>query len=143
MSSVGSAAAVASQGHWAARYNTWLVIALTLKGVVFSFLLFSFFFYQTVMMGWDPLDVMPGLQMLSCCIVGLSVGVCHPHFAFRCCSAGRTCYASTVSRSSSSSSSAWDQSWRCLQAALINHSDCHFLGTNPLATRMSKGICKQ
>jgi len=27
---------------WAARYNTWLLIKLTLKGVVFSFL-----FYET------------------------------------------------------------------------------------------------
>ncbi len=26
---------------WAARYNTWLLIALTPKGVVFSFLFFS------------------------------------------------------------------------------------------------------
>ncbi len=27
---------------WAARYNTWLLITLTPKGVVFSFLVFSF-----------------------------------------------------------------------------------------------------
>ncbi len=27
---------------WAARYNTWLLIKLTPKGVVFSFLFFSF-----------------------------------------------------------------------------------------------------
>ncbi len=36
------------EGHtlWAARCNTWLLIGLTLKGVVFSFLFFSFLFFS-------------------------------------------------------------------------------------------------
>ena len=29
---------VAGSSAWAARYNTWLLIKLTLKGIVFSFL---------------------------------------------------------------------------------------------------------
>lgn len=96
MSSVGSAAAVASQGHWAALCSTWPLIALLSKGAVFSILLFSILlfsicFHQKVMMGWALVDVMHGLQMLSCCIVGLSVGCCHPQFALRCCSTGSTC----------------------------------------------------
>ncbi len=32
---------VVTQRVWAARYNTWLLIKLTPKGVVFSFLFFS------------------------------------------------------------------------------------------------------
>ncbi len=32
---------------WAAQDNTWLLIILTPKGVVFSFLFFSFLFYST------------------------------------------------------------------------------------------------
>ncbi len=31
---------------WAARYNTWLLIKLTPKGVVFSFLFFSILFFS-------------------------------------------------------------------------------------------------
>ena len=31
---------------WAAQYNTWLLIKLTLKGIVFSFLFFSFLLFS-------------------------------------------------------------------------------------------------
>jgi hypothetical protein len=48
---------------WAARYNTWLLIKLTPKGVVFSFLFFSTGINNTA---W-PASKVVGIQGASCC----------------------------------------------------------------------------
>ena len=89
---------------WAAQYNTWLLIKLTLKGIVFSFLFFSFLLFSFLFFSF--------LFFRHCCTPAAATAFCW--WASHCMQKGKPtqCLLTTLTRAVSGSS-AEQCAWAC------------------------------